>query len=161
LAFNLRNFALARYDANGVLDTTFGNGGKVITDFAGNVDSAQGVAVQQDGKILAAGYRSTSSSNTSDFVLARYDADGTLDTSFGTGGKSITDFFGLDDFGNALILQPDGNAVIAGSSFQTGPGTDSTKLALARYVVSAPASFSLSFDPALATGERGTTVKVK
>src|SRR5262249_45763301 len=55
----------------------------------------------------------------------------------------------------------DGNAVIAGSSFQTGPGTGSTKLALARYVVSAPASFSLSFDPALATGERGTTVKVK
>jgi uncharacterized delta-60 repeat protein len=79
------DFALARYNPDGTLDMSFGTDGKVVTDFAGSRDTATGVAIQPDGKIVAAG-RSQNGTET-DFALARYNADGTLDTGFGTGGQ--------------------------------------------------------------------------
>src|SRR5215472_5110045 len=75
---------------SGMLDTSFGTGGKVTTDFAGSGDSAAAVAVQPDGKILAAGGATINGSSA--FGLARYTSWGTLDTSFGRGGKVTTDF---------------------------------------------------------------------
>src|SRR5215471_17957347 len=78
---------------SGTLDLSFGTGGQVTTDFAGSGDSASSVAVQADGKIVAAG--ASSINFQSDFALARYNTDGTLDAAFGTGGKVTTDFGGI------------------------------------------------------------------
>ena len=122
------DFALARYNADGSLDTSFGSGGKVTTDFASNFDTALAVTVQSDGKILAAGERSDGSHF--DFALARYNADGSLDSSFGSGGK-VTDSIGPgSDAIQDIALQPDGKIVVAG--FSTAAAT-SDDFALARY----------------------------
>jgi uncharacterized delta-60 repeat protein len=115
------NFALARYRPDGELDTAFGSAGRVLTDFGG-ADSAQALVAQSDGSLVAAGR------SDGDFALARYRSDGTLDTSFGTGGRVRTDFGG-DDTVRALVVQPDGRLVAAGYSAKPG-GTD---VVLARY----------------------------
>jgi uncharacterized delta-60 repeat protein len=104
--------------APGALDPTFGTGGEVTTDFGG-FDSAQAVAIQSDGKIVATG------SSGGDFALARYNADGSLDASFGGGGKVTTDFAGFDA-ASALVVQPDGRIVATGRS-------GNADFALARY----------------------------
>src|SRR5512145_3315047 len=72
--------------AGGDLDLTFGNGGLVTTNFTSREDIALPVALQADGKIVAAG-----TSAFEEFALARYNHDGSLDTSFGDGGKVTTD----------------------------------------------------------------------
>jgi uncharacterized delta-60 repeat protein len=124
-----QDFALARYNPNGTLDTTFGTGGKVTTDFAGNDDQAFAVVLQSDGKIVAAGQASTGYRG-GDFALARYNPNGSLDTTFGTGGKVTTDFAGDTDEAHGLVLQPDGKLVAAG---QASTGYRGSEFALARY----------------------------
>ncbi len=121
------DFSLVRYNANGTLDTTFGVGGKVITDI-GNSSNDQGssVLIQTDGKIVVAG-SSYSSSNTN-FTLVRYNSDGSLDNTFGTSGKSIT-MIGNGSNGASAAIQTDGKIVVAGWA-TTGTGID---FALARY----------------------------
>jgi uncharacterized delta-60 repeat protein len=84
------DFLLVRYNPNGSLDTSFGNGGKVVTDFNGETDRAWALLIQDDGKILAAGETNTGPASGVDFALARYNADGTLDAGFGTAGKVVT-----------------------------------------------------------------------
>ena len=121
-------FALARYNPNGDLDTSFGNGGKVVTNFSRLVNLALAVAIQSDGKIVAAGF--TSDPGERDFALARYNTDGSLDTSFGSGGKVTTDFFGNLDEARDVIVQSDGKIVLVGEAF-LGPGD--SDFALARY----------------------------
>src|SRR5262249_6776407 len=122
------NFALARYNTNGTLDATFGSGGKVITDFAGANDIALGVAIRSDGKIVAAGR--TFASGRPAFAAARYNTNGTLDTGFGSGGKTTTNFVGsLGDQAFSLAIQPDGKAVVAGSAIINLK----TQFAIARY----------------------------
>ncbi len=103
------DFALARYNADGSLDSSFGNGGKQTTDFAGGDDAGRAVAVQADGKIVVVG------TSGGDFALARYNADGSLDRSFGNGGKQTTDFAGGGDAGHGVAVQADGKIVVAGS----------------------------------------------
>jgi uncharacterized delta-60 repeat protein len=129
----------------GDLDGTFGTGGKVTTDFGGPVDGARALAVQADGKLVAAGY--AFGMNT-DFALARYNSDGTLDTSFGTGGKVTTDFvgefFSSNDLATALAVQADGRLVAAGF-------TDTGLFALARY------NSDGSLDSTFGTGGQVTT----
>jgi uncharacterized delta-60 repeat protein len=110
-----RDFALARYLPNGSLDAGFGTGGKVTTDFTGFVDEANGVAVQPDGRLVAVGVaRFPTGLDFSDFALARYEPNGSLDAGFGTGGKLTTDFGGGEDLGQALAVQADGRLVAAG-----------------------------------------------
>ncbi|MDE3057337.1 MAG: VCBS repeat-containing protein [Bacteroidota bacterium] len=107
------DFALARFTAKGVLDTTFGTKGKVTTDLGSVMgpEQAYGVAIQRDGKIVAAGLKDQ------DFALARYDSNGTLDASFGTGGKVVTDVGNSsDDGGKAVAIQSNGKIVVAGYS---------------------------------------------
>src|SRR3990172_3997159 len=77
---NPANFALARYTATGILDSGFGSGGLVITDFGAN-DAGNSVAIQADGKIIVAGF-TTAGPNAIDFALARYTSIGTLDIRF-------------------------------------------------------------------------------
>jgi uncharacterized delta-60 repeat protein len=124
------DFALARYTPKGNLDTTFGNGGKVVTDF-GALSIALAVAIQPDGKIVAAGHSRAGFNGDEEFALARYNSDGALDTTFGSGGKVLTDFSGTgsDEVANALGIQSDGRIVAAGGSNAGG----SADFALARY----------------------------
>ena len=92
-----RDFALARYNTNGALDTGFSGDGMLRTDIA-DVDAATGVAVQEDGKIVAVGHADVLSVDhpdtaiSGDFALARYNPDGSLDASFSGNGKQTTDF---------------------------------------------------------------------
>src|SRR5438034_2314987 len=159
------DFALCRYDAEGELDPAFGTGGRVLTDFGGNRcaggprnarpcqshedclggtcvstdDVAWALALQSDGKVVAAGERRACVGGehdgercqldtdcpangvcVADFALARYNADGSVDLTFGSGGRVVTDFGG-DDTAYALAVQPDGKIVVAGVS--TGGAT--------------------------------------
>jgi uncharacterized delta-60 repeat protein len=117
------DFALARYNANGTLDSGFGSGGRVLTAVGSSYEEAYAVAVQADGKIIAAGYTWSGSSN--DFALVRYNSNGTLDASFGKSGKTIIDFSGGTDYIQDIVVQKDGKIVAAGHS--------SGELALARF----------------------------
>ena len=82
-----RDFALARYQPDGSLDTGFGSGGLVLTDFGvGTDDGAASLAIQPDGKLVAGGFSNAGSPGDFDFALARYNPDGSLDTGFGVGG---------------------------------------------------------------------------
>jgi uncharacterized delta-60 repeat protein len=125
------NLALARYQPDGTLDPRFGTGGKVSTDVAGRSAVAAALALQPDGRIVAAG---TASAGNLDFALARYQVDGSLDPTFGDGGTVTTDFAGGTDEAAALVLQPDGKLVAAGDA-ETGGDTDAPvrDVALARY----------------------------
>lgn len=110
------DFALARYDTNGKLDASFGNGGKVTTDFFGLADEAFAIAIQPDGKIMLAGESEVSRLH-SEFALARYNSNGTLDISFGKNGRVTTDFFDLPGSSiSGAIFQPDGKVVVTGSA---------------------------------------------
>ncbi len=106
------DFALARYNTDGSLDTSFSCDGKQITDFASNVDIANGVAVQPDGRIVVAG-SSFSMATVNDFAVARYNTDGSLDTGFSGDGKQTVSF-GATDIATGLVIQADGNIVLAG-----------------------------------------------
>ena len=115
------DFALARYNSDGTLDTSFGNGGKVNTDFAGDADQASAIVIQADGKIVAAGVAANGTTGN-DFALARYNTNGSLDTSFGNGGKVTSDFLSDgDDAINAIVLQSDGRVVAAGRTAASNP----------------------------------------
>jgi uncharacterized delta-60 repeat protein len=133
------NFALARYNANGSLDTTFDGDGKVTTDFGGGDDTAHSVAIQSNGKIVVAG-KSYNGSKRFDFALTRYNANGSLDTTFDGDGKVTTDFGGGDDTAHSVAIQSDGKIVVAGYIYKVG-GDD---FALARY--NANGSLDTTFD---------------
>jgi len=115
----LGNFEVVRYNSDGSLDDSFGNGGIVTTNFPEG-SYASSVALQADGKIIAAGtvfvdFIIGEPSNT-DFALARYNSDGTPDTSFGNVGQVTTDFFGMEDDAFSVLIQPDGKIVAVGSA---------------------------------------------
>src|SRR5262249_21809266 len=92
----------------GTLDSTFGTGGRVTTDFGGTGAAARTVAVQANGQILTAGL--TGLNGVANFALARYNSDGTLDATFGTAGIVTTafDFPGNFDRVSTFIRQPHG-----------------------------------------------------
>ncbi len=119
-----KSITLARYNSDGSLDTTFDSDGKVITSLGIN-DIAEDLTLQPDGKIIAAG-SGKNSDGDQDFVLVRYNNDGSLDTTFGLNGRVLTDF-GSKEHGRAVAVQPDGRILM------TGAGNDRTTLALARY----------------------------
>jgi uncharacterized delta-60 repeat protein len=102
------DFALVRYLEDGSLDTNFGEGGKVTTALSSDADTPYALVIQNDGKIVVAGDASLGSSSTGqDFALVRYLEDGSLDESFGEGGKVLTALsaFSGRDTVYALTLQ--------------------------------------------------------
>lgn len=111
------DFYLARFNADGTPDLGFASSGAIATDFAGGADYANAVAVQADGKILVAG-GATDASGRPSVGLARYTAGGSLDTSFGSGGKLTTAISqpGTWDRSEAwsLAVQADGKILIGG-----------------------------------------------
>jgi uncharacterized delta-60 repeat protein len=110
----------------GDLDPSFGSGGIVTTSFVSYTDYAEALVVQPDGKIVAGG---TKSSSGESFLLARYNPDGTLDPTFGNGGKVETVPGSTSNRIHAMVLQPDGKIVVAGSAY----GSGNVDIALARY----------------------------
>jgi uncharacterized delta-60 repeat protein len=123
------DFAVVRYNSDGTLDASFGTGGKVTTDIGTNSsDGANAIALQSNGKILLAGQSNTSGSP--DFVAIRYNSDGTLDASFGTGGKVTTDIgTSSDDRPYGIQIESDGKILLAGNTNASG----SYDFAVARY----------------------------
>ncbi|MBI5934516.1 MAG: hypothetical protein HY867_12480 [Chloroflexi bacterium] len=122
----------------GELDTTFDGDGKVITDLGGT-EAIFDIAIQPDGKIVAAGYKNTSSGY--DFAVARYNLDGSLDASFDSDGVVITDALSTDNTGYAVAIQTDGKIVVAGNVCY---GSNNCDFALARY--NSDGSLDASFD---------------
>ncbi len=104
------DFLVIRYDTSGNMDNNFGQGGSAITDFNNSDDFGSSAVIQLDGRILVAG------SSGIDFAVARYNTDGSLDNTFGTGGKVTADFGNSDDIGSSVIVQNDGKIIVAGSS---------------------------------------------
>lgn len=105
----LEHFALARYNPDGSLDTAFDIDGMVTTAFSSSDDSASAVVLQPDGKIVAVG--GARFGGLYDFALARYNADGSLDTTFDTDGMVTTAFSSSHDQASAVVLQADGKIV--------------------------------------------------
>ncbi len=115
------SFVLLRYNSDGSVDSTFGSSGMVVTNIGDKDDQAYALALQSNGKIVAAGRRGLqiepAQQRKGNVALARYNPDGSLDTTFGSGGKVINDFGqGLESYAIALRIQPDDKIVIAGES---------------------------------------------
>ncbi len=106
------DFAVVRYNTDGSLDTTFDTDGMATTDFGSGHDRARDVDIQSDGKIVAVGQ--VANAGTLDFGLARYNTDGSLDVTFDSDGLVNTDFFSNDDQGREVAIQADGKIVLAG-----------------------------------------------
>ena len=118
------DFLLARFESDGTLDGTFGSAGVVLADFNGEDDVIRSIAVQSDGKIVAAG-EADDGTGTLNMALARYNADGSLDTSFDSDGTT-TLAIGSDAVANAVAVQGDGRIVVGGSSTPSSTGRDTT-----------------------------------
>ncbi len=144
------DFLVARYNANGTLDTSFGSGGRAATDFSGGADEAYAVAVQPgtNGKIVAGGWATITKGKTSerDFALARYNPNGTLDTTFGSGGKVTTNLGTTFAEADAMAVQPDGRIILVGR-WGTGEGN----IALARFTANG------ALDPTFGSGGKFIT----
>jgi len=106
------DFMIVRYTDVGALDAGFGASGIVTTPIGSVGDVANSVAIQADGKIVAAGY--TFNGTNDDFAVVRYNSDGTLDTGFGTGGKVTTAIGSAEDIGYSVAIQADGKIVVVG-----------------------------------------------
>src|SRR6267154_2786380 len=108
-------FALVRYNSDGSLDTSFNSNGKVTTAVGTGTCKGQGVALQDDGKIVVVGH-SFNAGGQSCFTVLRYGADGNLDTSFGDSGK-VTTTVAKDSNADGVAMQSDGKIVVAGNAF--------------------------------------------
>ena len=143
-------FALARLNTNGTLDTGFNTTGKAITSFGvGGDDEITAIDIDSKGRIVAVGSASHANSN-SDFALARYNPDGTADTDFGVGGKATSDFGSTDDAAADIAFASGGEILVA--------GTSAGEFRVARYIAkSPPSNVSTLGGLALSTSTNGTT----
>ncbi len=119
---------LKRYLPNGTVDSTFGTNGFIYQDFGDELNTLYDMVVLTDGKIITVG-ETYSLNPRFDIEVARFNANGSLDSTFGTNGKTEIDFANDDERGRALALQSDGKILIAGV---TRLGTAVDKFALAR-----------------------------
>jgi uncharacterized delta-60 repeat protein/uncharacterized repeat protein (TIGR01451 family) len=140
-----RDLGLVRYLPDGDLDPSFGTGGKVTTAIGVDDDWATSIALQPDGKIVVGG--ALWNGTDWDWVIARYDPDGSLDGSFGAGGVVVADH-GIDDWTEAVAVQPDGKIVLIG---QSNAGSD-VDFAVARYNPDGTLD-TASFNPASTFGD--------
>jgi len=123
---NNQEWALVRYNTNGTLDSSFGSGGKVITNMGAAGELIHEIVIQSNGKIVAVGQ----SANRA--ALARYNSNGTLDTSFGSGGKVFTSFYATNSTTPGIVLQTDGRIVMA-ATLPASAGSESGDWAVTRF----------------------------
>lgn len=149
------NFALARYNSDGSRDTSFNFGGRIVTPFPGGESAARSLAIQADNNIVLAGFAFVD--GHSDFALARYNSNGSLDTSYGDSGRVRTDFApGLAvsrDSINSIVVMSNGKIVVGGETDYGGSGVN---FALARYDSSGQLDTTFSSDGLVATDFSGT-----
>jgi uncharacterized delta-60 repeat protein len=126
---NGNGFAVARFNANGSVDDTFQGDGNALLRSVG----VSALALQRDGRIVAAG---PVGYPASDFAVARFAANGGVDSGFGQEGTVVTDF-GAMDIPYGVALAPDGKIVVAGASGPAG-GTGPNDFAVARYFAAPP-----------------------
>jgi len=108
------DYQLVRYNSDGSLDATFGINGIVKTGIGTAGDVAYDVAVQPDGRIVAAGFSYNADTGFNDFAVVRYQTDGSLDTSFKSTGKVLGGFTSGNAEGRAMVIAPDGRILVAG-----------------------------------------------
>ncbi|HQU41649.1 MAG TPA: hypothetical protein PK867_02510 [Pirellulales bacterium] len=139
--------AVTRYNPDGTLDSTFGQGGKAVFDYSSGVflSGASTVALDSQGRILIAG--DTFAGHGSHFAVVRLNADGSPDTTFASGGEAVLPQFGNTDFGNfendfpaGLAIDSSGRIVLAGTAYSS---YDSSEIAVAR--LNADGSLDTSF----------------
>jgi uncharacterized delta-60 repeat protein len=141
------NFTVARFNADGSLDTSFSGDGVQTTDLGGESDHASAVAIQSDGKILVAGQRISPTGDVRDFAVARLNNNGDLDSTFSGDGWATVDTGGLDDIPADLTVQADGRIIVAGGNSLDGDGD----FALARLTVAGSLDSTFSGDGKLTT----------
>jgi uncharacterized delta-60 repeat protein len=129
----MQDIAVCRYTTNGSPDSTFGSNGKVTVDIYGTEDASRSVAVFEEGKIVIAGW-SMSPAGFYEFALIQLNTDGTLDNSFGGDGRVTTNFGPYHDNSTCLLIQND-KIIAGGATGITEPGSsrDDYDFALARY----------------------------
>ena len=117
------DFIVFRVNSNGTIDRSFDSDGYVVTDLNVGNDTALSVIVKPDGKILAIGSARGVNAPDTGFGLVQYNADGSLDSTFGTGGKALTTFAGGEGFTEDFpaVLQSNGKIVIGRSRRRTSP----------------------------------------
>jgi uncharacterized delta-60 repeat protein len=174
-------FELIRLNQDGSLDTTFGVGGKVTTT-TGGAQFGFSVALQQDQRIVVVGSGGGSILEAqgvhpeslageillgalgftgSTFVVARYNTDGSLDTTFGTGGVVATSFSQPSAIATAVAIQPDDNIIVAGDTGSITSSTITSNYAIARYIAGPLAGdFSVSPGQTSIDIEQGTSAGV-
>lgn len=130
------DFAMARYNTDGTLDTAFDTDGMVTTDFAGGADQAWAVAIQTDGAIVVAG------ESGGNFAVARYTSAGALDTTFDTDGLATVDFDTGADVARAALVQGDGRILLAGTATISG----TSRIAAARFTAAGALDTTFDFD---------------
>jgi uncharacterized delta-60 repeat protein len=144
------DFALTRFTSTGTVDTGFGSGGGVTTNFVGPVNAtANSVVADRGGNLLVAG---TTRSAGSSLSVARYLPNGQLDNGFGDGGKvqvTFNAYLGLNFFKAYVAVQQDGKIVLVGCSIE--PGTTNDDIAMARLLPNG------SLDPKFGSGGKVTT----
>lgn len=124
------NFKLRRLNPDGSQDLTFNGGAVVTTAFGPMDDQPQSILLQPSGRIVLAGYTTTSTLFSAQFAVARYEADGSPDATFGNGGMVTTALSGFArDIAYAMVLQPDSKIIVVGDRFFPPDGN----FALARY----------------------------
>ena len=112
---NNYDFTVVRFTTDGDLDNTFGTSGVVKTPIIGSSDFAKSAIIQNDGKIVVTGY--TKNGSYYDFAAVRYNSNGDLDNTFGTGGIVITQIASKNLYGRSSAIQSDGKIIIAGNSY--------------------------------------------
>jgi uncharacterized delta-60 repeat protein len=147
------DFLIARYNANGTLDTTFGlqSNGTVTMDMGHDYDVIHSLAIQSDGKIVVAGDGLNSGSLNYVSIIACFNKDGTLDASF-FGGGSRTDTIGTTSRAWVVKIQPDDGKIVVGGNYQDGSGPAS--FYLARY--ESNGALDISFNSGMVTASPGT-----
>lgn len=146
--------ALARYNPDGTLDTSFDRDGKVLTNFRSTEhESAQAIAIDRAGRIIVGG---SAGSDGDYFALARYDVDGSLDASFHHDGKVLTDFrSGRTEIGRALAIDHGGRIVLGGWA-RIDPASSVRQFALARYTADGELDTTFDRDGKVLTDFRST-----
>ena len=126
LSFGSPDMGLMRLTADGMLDPLFDGDGMIAVDFDGTYDEGYAVAIQPDGDIVAAGYSLGSNSNS---ALLRVNGDGSLDSTFGVGGKSVIDLGG-QSFLYSILVRADNSLAATGlrQNFESSDDDDTCAL---------------------------------
>ena len=141
------DLAVARYNTNGSLDTSFGSRGVVLTDISSGAEYASSVAIQTDGKIVVTGYTYFGYY----FVVVRYNPNGSLDTTFNGTGKVITPIDNAYSFARSVAIQADGKIVVAGNSGNSSDPDLNHPFTLVRYNTNGSLDTSFAHDGIVTT----------